>query len=790
MRGRSLSIRQTLMLITGALTLMITALAAKDMYGNWIRLRDIQTLEDATGLSDRLFDATERLSVERDVSLAMLRAPDFETVEDLRPRLVDSRKGTDQAVRASITGMDHFGFQELSDLRAKILANLLLIEVLRPTIEDASELPREARDRELIRRWSSAVAALMQETDDLRIGFIKHFIDIDPVVTQHIWFKRFLRTITDYAGRERSLIGQLIAQNADPTPQNIIELQRGQGIVELSWQMSRALADQSGLYASIAPYYTDASSHYSTMHDMIQNLFYVVQARRGGSYPISADLWFELSTQASDSLTALRDATIRSASAYVNRLITEAERAILLAGIIFALALILCIYSFWMVVRRVIRPINRMVEVLLKATRGEEVAFIATAGGQDEIGKLAVVLHAFQQSADEVKRTSTELVASQTHLRAVVDYAVDGLFTIDATGMIESFNPACERIFGFGVGEVIGRNITILMPDSERWETEAYLPQAAAAGEDPVGPAARELTARRKDGSTFPIELSLSDFTLADGRHLSAIVRDITARKEAEDALARHTRALELSNKELDDFAYIASHDLKEPLRGIHNHSRFLLEDNEDKLDKDSVGRLHRLTSLSKRMEKLVNDLLYFSRLGRQELAVQATDLNAVVHDIEATLDVFLAERSASITIPRELPVIVCDKTRVAELFRNLITNGIKYNDKPKKIIEIGHLPRRKAPDGAHARNVFYVKDNGRGIAAEFHEEIFRIFKRLQSEQDAEEGTGVGLTFVRKIIERHNGKIWLESEPGLGTTFYFTLEAQGHDVRYDSAEAA
>src|SRR4029077_19939326 len=119
-----------------------------------------------------------------------------------------------------------------------------------------------------------------------------------------------------------------------------------------------------------APYYTDANSHYSTMHDMIQNLFYVVQARRGGTYPISADLWFELSTQASDSLTALRDATIRSGSAYVNGLIMEAQRAILAAVIIFALALILCVYSFWMVVRRVIRPINRMVEVLLKATRG------------------------------------------------------------------------------------------------------------------------------------------------------------------------------------------------------------------------------------------------------------------------------------------------------------------------------------------------------------------------------------------------------------------------------------
>ncbi len=120
----------------------------------------------------------------------------------------------------------------------------------------------------------------------------------------------------------------------------------------------------------------------------------------------------------------------------------------------------------------------------------------------------------------------------------------------------------------------------------------------------------------RKDGSIFPIDLSISAFTLEDGRYFSGVIRDITLRKEAEQAVIRYTQALERSNKELDDFAYIASHDLKEPLRGIHNHSRFLLEDNSEKLDSESVGRLNRLVFLSQRMERLVNDLLYFLAAG------------------------------------------------------------------------------------------------------------------------------------------------------------------------------
>lgn len=300
--------------------------------------------------------------------------------------------------------------------------------------------------------------------------------------------------------------------------------------------------------------------------------------------------------------------------------------------------------------------------------------------------------------------------------------------------------------------------------------------------------ASREASGRRKDGSVFPLELSISAFTLNDGLHFSAIARDITLRKEAEQALMRHTQALERSNKELDDFAYIASHDLKEPLRGIHNHARFLLEDNADKLDKDSTGRLDRLVYLSQRMEKLVNDLLYFSRLGRQELAIQSTDLGAVIHDIEATLEVFLEQRGARITIPKPLPTVICDKPRITELFRNLITNAVKYNDHKDRTVEIGCSEARNLPAGGISQT-FYVKDNGRGIAPEFHQEIFRIFKRLQGGQEAEEDTGVGLTFVKKIVERHGGKIWLESEPGKGTTFFFTLEAPHDDAKRDTKAA-
>jgi len=247
---------------------------------------------------------------------------------------------------------------------------------------------------------------------------------------------------------------------------------------------------------------------------------------------------------------------------------------------------------------------------------------------------------------------------------------------------------------------------------------------------------------------------------------------------------------LERSNQELDDFAYIASHDLKEPLRGLFNHATFLLEDYKDKIDEDGVRRLTRLGQLCQRMERLINDLMYFSRLGRADLAVQKTDPNAVIVEIQQMMEAVLSERHARIVVPCVLPQIVCDKARVTEVFRNLITNAVKYNDKTERLVEIGFLELVNTKQGPE-NNVFYVKDNGVGIEPEFHQDIFRIFKRLRNASDGPDtGTGVGLTFVKKIVERHGGRIWLESESGKGTVFYFSLNRRRNEPARNAHERA
>lgn len=253
----------------------------------------------------------------------------------------------------------------------------------------------------------------------------------------------------------------------------------------------------------------------------------------------------------------------------------------------------------------------------------------------------------------------------------------------------------------------------------------------------------------------------------------SAIV-GIVLRQAAE--LARINSELERSNSELDAFAYIASHDLKEPLRGIHNYSSFLLEDYADILNEDGALKLQTLVRLTQRMEDLIESLLHFSRLGRVELSFQTTNLNELVNNVIEVLNISLKEDKANIRISQILPAIECDRIQVSEVFSNLISNAIKYNNKVDKFVEIGYLdPEHKSDNSQTNSFIFYVRDNGIGIREKHLETIFRLFKRLHAPNRYGGGTGAGLTIAKKIVERHGGKIWVESTYGEGSTFYFTL---------------
>jgi len=273
------------------------------------------------------------------------------------------------------------------------------------------------------------------------------------------------------------------------------------------------------------------------------------------------------------------------------------------------------------------------------------------------------------------------------------------------------------------------------------------------------------------------------------------------------DELALMNFKLQRSNEELDSFAYIASHDLKEPLRGIHNYANFLMEDYAAVLDNAGIFKLQTLVQLTQRMEDLINSLLHFSRLDRAELVRRPVDLNELVQQAIATLMMTRSPEEVEFRIPQPLPHIMCDRAQISELYSNLISNAIKYNDKAEKWVEIGWIEgeaegRRQEVEvrsqesgvrslqlnGNHSNpkskiqnpksTIYFVRDNGIGIPHKHLDRVFQIFRRLHGRDDYGGGTGAGLTIARKIVERHGGRIWIESVPGQGSVFYFTLSSE------------
>jgi two-component system, chemotaxis family, sensor kinase Cph1 len=243
------------------------------------------------------------------------------------------------------------------------------------------------------------------------------------------------------------------------------------------------------------------------------------------------------------------------------------------------------------------------------------------------------------------------------------------------------------------------------------------------------------------------------------------------------EELAKINQELERSNRELASFAYAASHDLKEPLRGIYNFSTILIEDYAQVLDEDGLDYLQTVIALSVRMETLINSLLRLSQLGQTEPHLQTTNLNELLNQVIDVINASRQDAQLNIHIPRPLPTVHCDSVLINEVFSNLIINALKYNDKPEPLIEIGFLTKQESHNllKTFSYPVFYVKDNGIGIHEHHYQTIFRLFKRLHSQEKYGGGTGAGLAISKKIVELHGGQIWVESSVGIGSTFYFTL---------------
>ena len=370
----------------------------------------------------------------------------------------------------------------------------------------------------------------------------------------------------------------------------------------------------------------------------------------------------------------------------------------------------------------------------------------------------------------KVERRTRELRESEGRQKAILFNTVDAILTVGQDGIIQSFNPAAESMFGYDLTEVTGQNVSMLLQESG--DTD-YINAFIRSGENKTLGETHELKALHKDGYVFPIELSISEVEFADGRLYSTIIRDITETKEAQEKIIRTNEELERSNQALERFAYIASHDLQEPLRKIGGFTERLEQHFEDVIAQDEKAKTYMtfITGGVSRMRELILGLLEYSRVTTTESNIQTLDSNDIVKTAVENLSETIEENEAKIRY-ENLPQIRYDKVMLTQLFQNLIGNAIKYRSNKKPEVYIS------AKDtGAYWE--FCVEDNGMGMEEKYLERIFEMFQRLHRKEDIA-GTGIGLSLCQKIVERYGGDIRVTSKPGEGSAFYFTVPKQDH----------
>ena len=397
-------------------------------------------------------------------------------------------------------------------------------------------------------------------------------------------------------------------------------------------------------------------------------------------------------------------------------------------------------------------------------------------------------------------------------LQAILDTTVDGIITINELGIVQSFNKAAERIFGYPAGEVIGNNVNMLMPLPYRKEHATYLDNYLRTGNRKIIGIGREVAGRRKDGATFPLYLAVSEVWVGKRRIFTGILSDVTERKKAEEDLKRakdelekgvkertaqllaSNARLERINRDLQEFLFVASNDLQEPLRKIQILNDRIRGASCASLDKKGLDRFEKVQYEAKRMQDSIHALLGYSRITTKAGPFVMVDLNRVLRDVLRDLEEFVEKTSARIEIGN-LPAIEADPLQMHRLFLNIVDNALKFHGAESPVIRIhGRLVKEKVEEQAtdlhHDKFCrIALEDNGIGFDEKYLDRVFLPFKRLHARSSSFEGTGMGLSICRKIAEVHGGTITARSTPGKGSTFIVILPARQQNTAPDSPGA-
>jgi PAS domain S-box-containing protein len=384
-----------------------------------------------------------------------------------------------------------------------------------------------------------------------------------------------------------------------------------------------------------------------------------------------------------------------------------------------------------------------------------------------------------EKTSEHLHKTQVEI--SGTMFQGLLESAPDPIVIVNHHGEIVLVNTQTEKVFGYWREELLGKPVEILIPERFHGKHIGHrLKYSADPHTRPMG-IGLDLSARRRDGSEFPVEISLSPMETEVGRLVTAIIRDTSEWKRAaveirklnrelEERVRERTAQLEAANRELEAFSYSVSHDLRAPLRHLSGFANLLKQSAPKDLDEKSLRYLQHIDEAAELMGKLIDNLLAFSRMGRAEMAKGEVNFAKLVNEVLEILQPDMQGRKIGWQIA-SLPDAEGDQTMLRLVWSNLISNALKYTrTREEARIEIGTTTNEQG------ETIYFVRDNGVGFDMQYADKLFGVFQRLHNDEEFE-GTGIGLATVQRIIRRHGGSVWAEGIVDGGATFYFLLPA-------------